>query len=313
MEITPIISVVITAYNGEKFIKEAVDSVLNQTFNDYEIIVVDDGSSDKTQSILKEYKNKIRYFYQNNAGTASARNCGIREAKGEYIAFLDQDDIYLPNKIEKCLDYFRLHKECGLVYSDMFVADQDGKAIYNWLTTKKYFSEGYIYENLLRECFFCPSAAVIRRDILVAVGGFDKEIRGTEDYDLWLRIARHHKIGLVKEPLVKWRSHDSNTSRNMLLMNENLIEVYKKQLLYKDLNKRCVRIIKGNVASIYYYVAGQYMLLKDTDKAVFNLKESLEYSFNIKTLLYLIDAKCFNLALFLVMKRLRGKLWTIMM
>lgn len=308
MPINPKVTVIMPVYNGANYIKEAVDSILNQSFKDYEIVVINDGSKDNTEEILDGYGDKIRYFYQNNAGTSVARNLGIREARGEYIAFLDQDDVYFPDKLERCLDYFKLNADVPMVYSNMLVIDQSGKKLYDWLLTKKYFAEGYIYENLLKECFFCPSTVVIKKTLLLEVGGFDESVRGVEDFDLWLKIAKNHKIGLIRETLVKWRWHGKNTSTNSFMMDENRIKVYKKQLLHKDLAPTCINYIKNLIQINYYYVAGQYMARKDLINAAINFQECLKYGRNMKARLYLIDIKYFKNRGFYLLKKLRGNI-----
>ncbi|MCK5580787.1 MAG: glycosyltransferase [Candidatus Omnitrophica bacterium] len=251
-----LVSIVIPAYNCGEFIAETLESVLNQTYPRFEIIVVDDGSTDSTEGIVRGYvekhPEKVVYYRQENGGAAKTRNVGLSHAKGEYIAFLDGDDIFFPEKLEKTIAFLEQYHNYALVYTDMFLIDDEGHFLKHWLESKKYFDQGHIFINLLKECFFIPSSVVIRKEILDQVGGFDENIRYTEDADLWLRIAKHHQIGLIKEPLVKWRIHQGNTSKDIKSGTENMIKVFEKQFFSSDINAEAKKILRKRLAEKYF-------------------------------------------------------------
>lgn len=225
-----LISVVIPAYNSALYIKEAVDSVINQTYQDCEIIIIDDGSTDDTRNILDSYiKNgDLKYFYINNSGPAAARNFGIGKSQGEFIAFLDADDIWLPNKLERQIPLFD-DPGVSLVYSDMeFFGDSFDFMFHSEMTQS--FYRGKRVRELIRNNFIPTSSAVIRKNILEHVGFFNEDrdrFKVGEDYELWLRIANFAKIDFVPESLVKHRIHKDQCSRGRLKSYQSLFEIYK--------------------------------------------------------------------------------------
>jgi len=218
-------------------ITKAIDSVLAQTFQDLEIIVVDNYSVDNTESVVKSYKDKrIRYFKnQNNGIIAINRNYGIQESAGEYIAFLDDDDLWLPEKLEKQVKLLDADKRLGLVYSDTYVIDDKGNLI-----KKTYFhynikpSRGDVFNELLVVNFIPQLTVAVRREALDKVGLFDLKHKIAQDYDLWLRIAKCYLIDFAEQPLAKYRFYSGSTSqKNIVLSFREEIEV-KERWLKKD-------------------------------------------------------------------------------
>ena len=184
---TPQVSVIIPAYNGDRYIVQAVESALCQTFTDLEIIVVDDGSTDATHQILQPYFDRIRYVYQENRGVAAARNRGIQEAQGEFIAFLDQDDFFLPDKLAAQIALFRQQPSLGIVNSGWRLVNQQGDAISEitpWLYFPKLDLETWIVQMPV-----LPSAMMFSRQWLELAGGFNSEFDSVDDSDLVLRLA----------------------------------------------------------------------------------------------------------------------------
>jgi glycosyltransferase involved in cell wall biosynthesis len=193
------ISVVIPTYNRSSLVAEAVASVLAQRGVDCEVIVVDDGSTDDTREQLAPLAGRVHYHRQDHAGVSSARNTGIRLARADWVAFLDSDDLWLPRKLAAQRDHLNAHPG--------FAVCQTGEI---WLhrgrrrNQKGYHQkpEGHCFPQLLERCLVSPSAVMIRKRLLEAVGGFDPALPACEDYDLWLRIGWRHPFGLVREPLV---------------------------------------------------------------------------------------------------------------
>ncbi|MFA6142101.1 MAG: glycosyltransferase [Candidatus Omnitrophota bacterium] len=233
----PKISVVIPLYNGKKFIVETIDSVLAQTRKDYEIIVVDDGSTDGAyEEIWKLYGEKIRLFRQENQGIAAARNKAILEARGEFIAFLDHDDIWLPTKLEKQMRMFEANPGVGLVYSNSVILDEGGirnRTIFDIEPPKR----GHAFYDLLKADFIPVMTAITRKDILLDAGLFDKKFIVAEDWDLFLKIARKHEIDYIDEVLVKYRVHAASHSRKRTLMLRELNAIMDSYLADVEIKK----------------------------------------------------------------------------
>ncbi len=190
----PRVSVVIPTHNRKAFVLEAVDSVLAQTYEDYELIVVDDGSTDGTGEALERYKERLRYLYQENQGVSVARNHGLEHACGEFIAFLDSDDLWLPKKLALQVAFMDEHPEAQICYSDE-VWIRRGVRVNPKKRHAKY--SGWIYPYCLPLCIISPSSAFMRRGLFEQIGSFDPGLPVCEDYDLWLRAAASFPIFFI--------------------------------------------------------------------------------------------------------------------
>src|SRR6056297_2743784 len=189
------ISVIIPTYNRGHIITRAIDSALRQTYRDFEIIVIDDGSTDNTRTVLEPYQDQIKYFYQENRGVTEARNKGIKESYGEFIAFLDSDDYWLPEKLEMQMNYFKNHPEVAMVYTRHWKEIDTGK---NKIMPKKNkLVEGYIYKYLLFSSYIWMGAVMVRKDSLFNVGLLDHPL----DKHMFLKIARKYNVGAIDKPL----------------------------------------------------------------------------------------------------------------
>jgi len=195
----PYFSVIIPTYNRSKFIKKAIDSVLNQTFKDFELIVVDDGSTDETSFILEEYENKIIPLKQANLGVSKARNRGLKKAQGKYLAFLDSDDVWMPEKLEEHYLFIQKHPKI-LIHQTDEIWFRNGKRVNPKFKHLK--QEGNIFLPSLDVCLISPSAVVIKKSLLDKYGLFDESLPACEDYDLWLRITKSEKVGLIDKKLL---------------------------------------------------------------------------------------------------------------
>lgn len=223
----PQVSVIIPAYNAESFIAGTVQSVLGQTFQDFEIIVVDDGSKDGTLAALEPFGNVIRVHRQPNGGVARARNTGVSLAQGSWVAFLDADDLWLPTKLERQL---AASSTAPLVYTDRLnIGARGDLPELQSLATPLY--DGDLFVRLLREGNFITNTSVMmRRELFLQLGGFYTGLNGTEDWDMWIRVAEHHPIALVPEPLVKYRFHEGSISRNYERMSRERMIVIARAL-----------------------------------------------------------------------------------
>jgi glycosyltransferase involved in cell wall biosynthesis len=229
------ISVVIPTYNRASFLKEAIDSVLSQTFRDFELIVVDDGSTDETPELLLSYGNKIKVIKKANKGPSAARNRGIKAAKGEWIAFLDSDDVWKPDKLEKQVQFIKDNPDIKICQTEE-IWIRNGKRVNP--RKKHEMHSGWIYEQCLPLCIVSPSSVMIHRDVFEKVGFFDETMPACEDYDLWLRIAPYYPICLVREKLiVKQGGHVDQQSRVVASLDRLRIKAIVKSLESGDLNE----------------------------------------------------------------------------
>ncbi|WP_036484352.1 glycosyltransferase [Myxosarcina sp. GI1] len=225
----PKVSVLVPAYNAMKFLPETITSILNQTYQDFEIIIVNDGSSDCIETWVKQLSDeRIQLVSQSNQGLASARNKGLIEARGEYIAFIDADDLWLPTKLEKQVQILDNNQDTGLVYTWIALIDEHSKPQGK---LRKNYAQGNVWLELTTHNIVeCGSVALVRRECFEKVGLFDIDLpfSCSEDWDMWLRIAADYKFGLVKEPLVYYRCHSNNLSSRWQTMDKSFQIVLKK-------------------------------------------------------------------------------------
>lgn len=216
----PKVSVIIPTYNAVDYLSETVDSVLQQTFTDWELIIVDDGSSDQTVSWIAELVDpRIRLICQENQGVTVARNTGITKSCGEYIAFLDHDDLWHPTKLEKQVRCLDKNPTVGLVHTWMVSVDAQGMSTGRIMASD---AEGDVWAKLLEKNTVASSSVMLRRTCLSTAGVFstERELYTVEDWEFWIRIAAHYPFGVIKEPLLSWRQHANNGSKNWRLMKQ---------------------------------------------------------------------------------------------
>lgn len=207
----PTVSINLCCYNSEKYLRETLESIVNQSFNDWELVVVNDGSADTTESIIFEYRDKgypIVYKYQENQGLGAARNEAIRQSNGEYIAFVDHDDLWLPKKLEKQIELFNQNDKLGLVYCDTMFFNEKGDLFNIYAKDKP--PRGMAFSQLLRKYVLSLETVLIRKKVLESTGVFEPKMTMAEEYDLFLRIAYKYPIDYVDEVLAKYRIHYNN-------------------------------------------------------------------------------------------------------
>lgn len=227
------ISVVIPAYNREHFIAEAVDSVIRQSYPDIEIIVVDDGSTDRTRQAVKRFGDKIRYIYQNNQGPSAARNKGILAARGEWVAFLDSDDIFFPDKLSQQIKCFK-DKAIGLVHAFYYKLDCKKNSIQ--VIEPAFSMDRHLLQQelLQRKHTIRTSTVVVRRSCFEEVGYFNPAYRAAEDWDMWIRIASKYDFSYINQPLAIYRRHP-----------DSLVEKKEGQLFHKEIIKNANHLYKS--------------------------------------------------------------------
>lgn len=230
--IAPLVSVITPVYRGERFVSQAVQSVLDQTYPNIELIIVNDGSPDRSREILAPLLGlpKVRYVEQKNAGVAAARNTGLRLARGEFIALVDQDDLWYPQKLALQIDCFRRKPALGLVHGDVSYIDDAGRP----LPRDPYFPAN-VSGRCLRQ-LFCGNpvmtcSVLFTRAAVERVGGFDDAIRFSDDYDLWLRMAAAgYEFAYIDRPIAKYRLHGANESRDTIGIVSATLQVLRKAL-----------------------------------------------------------------------------------
>lgn len=228
------ISVIIPSYNRAQLLPRAVNSVLEQTLPAQEIIIVNDGSSDNTAGIVAEQFPQCRYIEQSNRGVSAARNRGIEVATGEWLAFLDSDDEWLPSKLEAQRDLLQQHPDIKICHTEEIWV-RNGKRVNQMKKHAK--SGGYIFQNCLPLCVISPSSVTIHRALFNEIGTFDEELPACEDYDLWLRICASYPVAFVEQPQIKkYGGHDDQLSQQHWGMDRFRIQALEKIIKSDRLN-----------------------------------------------------------------------------
>lgn len=242
---SPLVSVIIPAYNAERFISETIESVVNQTFSDFELLIVDDGSTDNQKKIIKEFAasdNRIRYIHQLNEGVSAARNNGFKNSCGQFIAFLDADDVWLPDNLALKINRFG-SDEVGLVHSDAMVINEASEKIEGTICG----IEGDLLDPLLLwdgTQIPGPSSILVKREVMEAIGVFDEKLSTAADKDFFIRVAAQYRIGRVSQVTWKYRLHRKNMHKNISVMEADILLLYQKarnsKLFHnKDFEKKC--------------------------------------------------------------------------
>jgi glycosyltransferase involved in cell wall biosynthesis len=253
----PFFSVIIPTYNRENLLPIAIDSVLRQSFYDYELIIVDDGSTDNTKEKLANFlsKEKIKYLYQPHGGVSKARNKGIKNSQGKYIAFLDSDDRFCQEKLAITHSYIQRYPDYKIFHTEE-IWYRRSELLEQKLYHKK--PHGQVFEKAIKSCCISISTAVIKKDVFKEVGSFDERLLACEDYDFWLRISSKFLVYLIPLYLTikEGGNPDQQSKRyqamdryriyaiNKLLKTKELKEEYRL-LAYEELAKKCLIYIKG--------------------------------------------------------------------
>lgn len=261
------VTVVIPSFNYARYIREAVDSALAQTASPLEIIVVDDGSTDDTPGIMAAYAydSRVRYLRQENRGLSAARNAGIRAARGEFIALLDADDRWKPEKLSRQLVEFT-EQQVGLVYCGREVFDEHGTQDLNPADESE--CERAL-ERLTITTLFCPSSVLMRRRCFTEQGGFDESLRKVEDREMWIRLAKHWRFRCVPECLVEWRQHDSALNLQTDGMEAAFRETLRRAFADGPLQRRPLLRAKAN-AFMHFDFSWVYHMTRQHREAWFH-------------------------------------------
>lgn len=254
-----LVSVIVPTYNRALFIANAIQSVLNQTYSNFELIIVDDGSTDNTGEVVGQFSDpRIRYVRQENKGRSNARNHALALAKGKYITFLDSDDLYQPDKIELQVAYLDEHPETSMVYTSAYCIDEKGDRLtHKYLATKS----GYIYNYI---AFFLPVTITLPtvmtyKSVMDDVGGFDERMHRFEDTDMWRRISKKYRIDAMQEFTCLLRTHTDNSlqNQNPFAIKESLA-YYSQKILDED-QEISLPIRQMGIASLYSYYGSAFV------------------------------------------------------
>jgi len=258
----PKVSVVIPTFNRAHLIQDALESVFAQTYKDYEVVVVDDGSTDNTREVLKPYLHRIRYVWQENQGVAAARNRGIFLAKGAYITFLDSDDKWVPEKLKRQVDYLETHPSVSLVYGQMISYSV------NRPDEKKMLPQRIVrsFKELIKESDQIPTSTVmVRKRCLEAVGGFNPSFYITEDYELWLRVSRRFQIDYLEGVVAEYRVHSSNVTLDVEKVARGYLQVFEKILSLYGHELDDLKLVKDRTTKFRYRL-GTHLLKSNRPK-----------------------------------------------
>jgi glycosyltransferase involved in cell wall biosynthesis len=228
------VTVVIPVYKRAQFVRQAIDSVLAQTFQDFELILIEDGSH-VAEAIAEGYRGRLRYAWQENQGVSKARNAGVAMGSAPWIAFLDDDDLWLPEKLERQIRAAEAAPDVALVHTDHVFLEADGSERPGpRKIPSAQVPSGWVSRELFLSNFIITSSTLIRREAFEGVGGFDTALRLVEDYDLWIRISRRFRVMFIPERLTIYRVHDSNMTRQGDLRDAQASVQALHRLLEKD-------------------------------------------------------------------------------
>jgi glycosyltransferase involved in cell wall biosynthesis len=258
----PLVSVIIPNFNYAKYVGEAIDSALAQTYANIEVIVVDDGSTDTSPTIIESYGDKIKAIFQNNQGVSTARNNAVAASHGEYLAFLDADDVWLASKIEMQIERFAGNESIGLVHVGVEEIDAEGNHLGQMIDGM----EGRVSDELL--LFRRPvilggcSGAMITREAFDLVGGFDPRLSTSADWDLFYRVGKASEAGFISDILFRYRMHGENMHGNIERMEREMLIGFQKAFANPDPHVQRLRAqAYGNLYKVLagsYFRSGQY-------------------------------------------------------
>jgi glycosyltransferase involved in cell wall biosynthesis len=220
------ISAIIPTYNRAATLGQAIESVLRQTQPVQEIIVVDDGSTDETRELVASFSGRVRYIFQENRGASAARNTGIRAATCPWLAFLDSDDYWMPEKIQLQEEALQRDPDAVLVYGSLWLLGSDGGR-----KLDPAVDPSQLWPLLLYNTLICQSAVLVRKDVLLQIGGYDEDLKGPEDWDLWVRLYRRHRFIAVQEPIVVFRTLPNSFSSDAEALLSGTERIMEKTLL----------------------------------------------------------------------------------
>jgi glycosyltransferase involved in cell wall biosynthesis len=298
----PLVSVVIPTYNSAQYLPETIESVLSQSWQDFEIIIVDDGSTDNTQEIVEAFNStKIRYIRQENSGGPSKpRNVGVHHARGKYISLFDSDDLMSRNKLAQAVAFLERYSDLGLLFANFEVCNERGESFpgtfldeyqtFRDLPKRQVDEKWFIiesevaYNGLLSQNFIGTSGTVVPKAVFLSVGGFDENIAGPEDRDMWLRISRRYALGYLDIVGHRYRRRETGImGRGGAVLAPYRVLVMRKQL-ETGLPFSLRRQVRRNIAQSMFELGYHYRSIGDLKQARAHYRSSLKESFSVVAL-----------------------------
>lgn len=305
----PKISVIIPTYNAAQYLPKAIESILNQTYKNFEIIIVDDGSTDNTKEVLTPYLSSIIYIYQENKKQAFARNVALKKAQGDYIAFLDADDLWLPKTLEIQNLALDLYPEIVMVFGNIIEFDEkenfeiggikqeelnifEKSNTINFNNKKIEIFYGNVFQYLFKGNFIPIMTVMLKKSVLEKIGNFDESTVPTEDYHLWLRISKNYPIGYLKQNLAKTRILQNSSSRKNIDFSYGQEIKTLKKIIKMKINIPS-QIIKKHLAYKYFRQGYACFIFQKINKArkLFALS-LIYYPFQNRTFFYFLITFC---------------------
>ncbi len=301
MNSMPLVSIIVPAFNCADYITDSIESALEQDYPNKEIIVIDDGSTDSTPEVLSGFDGKITLIQQQNSGSAVARNTGIQAAKGDFIAFLDSDDLWFPGKLTLQVEYLNAHPDIGLVYHDWMVWEMNQEGTYPPLCAPELpvgkpetdnSNSGWIYERLFSESIIHTTSAMLRRDLVEKAGLFDTELRKGQDYEYWFRISRYTRVSKLKAVLSAYRINPQSVTCRPSTVNYAALVIEKVLSRWgrtgpddievpRSLIRRRLATVWFDYAYLHYRQGNPWIATRAFSQAIFNAP------FRIKSWIYL--------------------------
>ncbi len=279
-----LVSVILPTYNRALLIERAISSVLNQTYPNIELIVIDDGSTDDTCEKLKGFNEKISYIYQDNSGVSSARNVGIQAASGEFIAFIDSDDVWKKSKLEQQLNYFNENNEIGLCFTNVSIINSDGSVSKKPEVIKHTKNDIYDIKQVFLDPYFGLPTVIIKREIIDVVGFFNESLKTAEDLDLFLRISLKTKSGYLHKSLVDVYLTEGSLSSVNNSFEDNINVVTKFVEENNELCKSFREVIKDVLFRINYEYAKSLQWYGDSKGARKRITEAHKHRIKYSSL-----------------------------
>ncbi len=272
-----LVSVIVPVFNRQDYVAETIESIVKQTYKNIEIIIINDGSTDNSEKIIRtfqsQYPDIINVINQQNQGQVKARNNGLKIARGEFIAFLDSDDVWLLDKLEKQVCLF--NKKVGLVYSGVQYIDTWGNVIGEEQCDQNI--KGAVYEKLIVKNRMTGGTVIVRNEALKKVGLFDETFEAAENWDLWIRVTQFYEVNFVDEALLKYRKHSGNMSSNNTLMLDATHSILEKYCLNTNIEGVAAEACEIATANYYYRVGVYQTSVGDYSTARANFKKANKF------------------------------------
>jgi glycosyltransferase involved in cell wall biosynthesis len=295
----PLVSVVIPVYNGERYLAECLESVKKQTWPSIETIVVDDGSTDRSVEIASK-DARVRLIRQSNRDVSAARNAGIQASQGEFVAFLDYDDLWLPEKVERQMGCFAQNPGTDVVFTDVIKFDDDGRTRHpqdrrRWASR---LNGPRAFQSLAKKNPILPSAVMAKKGSLLRAGLFDERFKTCGDYEMWLRMAgRGMRFVYLDHPLTRYRVHSANTGRKIEVMHDDRLLAVRTAFSDSRMKPGFRRFENGSLASAHVEAANAFFGVGRSDLFLREVRAALKLdplSINWKTCRRWIQSLCFN-------------------